>query len=227
MVSGKNPFVIRFSVFTIFMAILLSWPVRIDGADAKKPGMDPAKVQPTINSLDQSRVHDIYNEGDFEKVVAVIDSFTRVNKTFSLEDSIFIAKHLAVVYTANPATREKGKSYMFRLLDLVPSAKIVDMFVSDEIDRIFDKVKEEFVVRQKVLGRKQSSPIEVNRFALDKMDVKTPTTGSSTPKSSAQKSSSRPMYWVAGGVAVVAISGAAAYFLLQPEEPDDKVYPIH
>jgi hypothetical protein len=56
---------------------------------------------------------------------------------YSLEDSIFIVKHLTVVYMANPATREKGKGYVFRLLELMPSVKIVDMFVSDEIDGIF------------------------------------------------------------------------------------------
>jgi len=36
---------------------------------------------------------------------------------------------------------------MFRLLELLPSAKLVDMFVSEEIDRIFDKVRDEFNVR--------------------------------------------------------------------------------
>ena len=100
------------------------------------------------SDLDRKSIHAAYNEGDFESVIARIEAFTSAHPTYAKDDSVFIAKHLAVVYTANPATREKGKHYMFLLLELSPSAKIVDMFVSDEIDRIFERVKEEFAVRQ-------------------------------------------------------------------------------
>src|SRR5258706_13380272 len=79
-----------------------------------------------ILELDQKKVHGVYSEGDFDLVVSMIDVFTRSNPTCSKSDSVFIAKHLAVIYTANPATREMGKNYMFKLLDLLPSAKIVD-----------------------------------------------------------------------------------------------------
>lgn len=102
--------------------------------------------------LRQQAIHIAYNEGDFDKVTAEIETFTKANKTYSRADSIFIAKHLAVVYSANPNTREKGKYYMYRLLEMVPSAELVDMFVSDEIDRIFDKVRKEFLARQSGFG---------------------------------------------------------------------------
>jgi hypothetical protein len=164
--------------------------------------------------LDQDRVHGFYNDGDFDHVVAIIDSFTHVNKTYSLSDSVFIAKHLSVVYTANPATREKGKGYMFRLLDLMPSAKIVDMFVSDEIDRIFDKVREEYVVRERNLGKSSRTAFESDQYASGKMIVH------ATPE---KKSSAHASYWLAGGVAFVAITGATYYFL-SSNTPKDKVY---
>lgn len=115
-------------------------------ADAAKPA-EGKKVE-----LRQQAIHIAYNEGDFDKVMAEIEAFTKANKTYSRTDSIFIAKHLAVVYTANPNTREKGKYYMYRLLEMVPSAELVDMFVSDEIDRIFDKVRKEFLARQSGFG---------------------------------------------------------------------------
>jgi hypothetical protein len=85
-------------------------------------------------------------------VITSLEAYMRGNKTYSRADSVFIAKHLAVVYSANPVTREKGKYYMNRLLELMPSAKLVDMYVSDEIDRIFDKVREEFLSRQRSFG---------------------------------------------------------------------------
>ncbi len=63
-------------------------------------------------TLNQAKVHDLYNSGDFEPVIAVLEGFIQRNKTYSHSDSVFIAKHLAVVYSANPATREKGKYYI-------------------------------------------------------------------------------------------------------------------
>jgi len=124
---------------------------------AQTPPAPPAAAAPAAqasagSTLDQKAIHNAYNEGDFDKVTKLIESFTKSNKTYSRNDSIFIAKHLAVVYSANPQTREKGKYYMYRLLEMMPSAELVDMFVSDEIDRIFEKVRKEFVARQKGFG---------------------------------------------------------------------------
>ena len=115
------------------------------GARATYAG-DPA------DTLDQRKIHDLYNAGDFEPVISVLETYLADHKTYSHSDSVFIAKHLAVVYSANPETREKGKYYMFRLLELLPSAKLVDMYVSEEVDRIFDKVREEFRARQHSFG---------------------------------------------------------------------------
>jgi hypothetical protein len=109
-----------------------------------------AAAVPAVEALEKERVHADYNDGDFDAVASALESFMARNKTYAHDDSVFIAKHLAVVYTADPAKREKGKYYMYRLLDLVPSAKLIDMFVSDEIDRIFEKVREEYYVRKGV-----------------------------------------------------------------------------
>ncbi len=145
-------------------ALLVSFPVAAGAAPAtasgkasegkapaaKGPAAAAAPAQPVM--LRQQAIHIAYNEGDFDKVIAEIEAFTKANRTYSRADSIFIAKHLAVVHTANPSTREKGKYYMYRLLEMVPSAELVDMFVSDEIDRIFDKVRKEFLSRQQGFG---------------------------------------------------------------------------
>jgi hypothetical protein len=202
-----------------------------DSALAKDAKPKPSSPAP-IRILDQKRIHAIYSEGDFEGVIASIDSFTQANKTFSQSDSVFIAKHLAVVYTANPATREKGKNYMFRLLALLPSAKIVDMFVSDEIDHIFEKVREEYVVRRESLGMDEPTHLESNQYAAKKMTMN-PGGDSVNGAQHAQKErqakaktgSSHAVYWVAGGVTLVAVAGSA-WYLLQPKKPVDEVYDI-
>lgn len=95
-------------------------------------------------SLNRIAIHYKYSDGDFPSVLSAIDSFTTTHKKYDRQDSAFIAKHLAVVYSANPDTREKGKYYMIRLLEADPNADLVDMYVSDEIDGIFSKVKKEY-----------------------------------------------------------------------------------
>ena len=154
-------------------------------------------------SLDQAKIHDVYNSGDFEPVISVLEAFVKRNKTYSQSDSVFIAKHLAVVYSANPATREKGKYYMFRLLELLPSAKLIDMYVSEEVDRIFDKVREEFVGRQRGFG------VEPKTINLPDRPGRTP---ASDPEVK-PKESHAWIVWscVAGGTALLAGGGYLWY----------------
>jgi hypothetical protein len=199
------------------------------GAGESKSRTKANPNPPVPASLDQRKIHTIYSEGDFEGVITAIDSFTAVQKNYGHDDSVFIAKHLAVIYTANPATREKGKNYMFRLLNLVPSAKIVDMFVSDEIDHIFEKVREEYVVRQQSMGQERPSQAESNQYAANKLTVQ-PKSGQPRPEHADQdpkpgKRSSRAVYWMAGGVTLIAVTGAAYYFL-QPAKTTDKTYDV-
>lgn len=199
------------------------------------PKLTTPKAEPAVPAqavLDQARIHSLYDDGDFDRVVAMIDSFTAGRKSYSVYDSVFIAKHLAVVYTANPATREKGKGYMFLLLDLMPSAKIVDMFVSEEIDRIFDKVKEEFTVREKLNGDMLSRNDEMNRYALGKMNADADSMPNRHPPKDEAKPRARKgsnaKYWVAGGAAFVAIAGTASWFLLRPsEKATETTYVMH
>ena len=182
-------------------------------ADVSKPGPEDAKptspasimslAAPIV--LDQKKIHAIYLDGEFEAVIASIDTFTRANSTYSKTDSIFIAKHLAVVYTANPATRERGKNYMFRLLDLLPTVKILDMFVSDEIDRIFEKVREEYVLRGEYLGKDSSLQLPAK---LEK-----------------KENGSHKLYWISGGAAIVAAVATVVY-LQMPAKAEDKVYDV-
>jgi hypothetical protein len=212
---------LRFPIFLcqwalVGAAALFAAPPSPSRAPAAGPG-----------ELDQKKIHSEYNDGNFEKVTAALEDFMAAHKTYSLQDSIFIAKHLAVVYTANPETREKGKYYMYRLLTLLPSAKLVDMYVSDEIDRIFDKVREEFISRQHSFG------VDTAHIAVPE---KAPTgarknsAASEEPPRAAQaapKKEGHTGMWVAGGAAVAAAGLAVAYFVIQAEPtPSDHVYRV-
>jgi hypothetical protein len=149
--------------------------------------------------LNQLAVHYQYNDGDFPAVIAAIDEFTRAHKTYSRADSIFVAKHLAVVFTANPDTREKGKYYMYQMLDLIPSGDLVDMYVSDEIERIFSYVKKEYDVK----NRERLQAAQANQANQEARAVK-----------------KTPLWknpWIWGGTAVVAAGALTAAIALRED----------
>lgn len=203
-------------VFRTHISIILGFGLLLSGAALGRPV--PAAADPA--ALDQRRIHADYNEGNFDRVTNAIESFMERNGTYSQDDSIFIAKHLAVVYSANPETREKGKYYMYRLLALLPSAKLIDMYVSDEIERIFDKVREEFLARQKSFG------VDTTRISVPGKAPTGPRIGqadpgpgpdrkpaAADPAASPGKRNLRPFYFAAGGAALVA-AGVTTYIML-------------
>ncbi len=164
----------------------------------------PQSIAASDKSLNPIAIHYQYNDGDFPAVIAAIDEFTGAHKSYSRADSIFIAKHLAVVYTANPDTREKGKYYMYQMLDLVPSGDLVDMYVSDEIERIFSYVKKEYDVknRDKLLAAQEGGK--------------------------AEKAGRVPLWknpWIWGGTAVIAAGAISAAFAAIALREDDKPRP--
>jgi hypothetical protein len=194
-----------------------------------KPAAAAAAAPAAANgsSLDQKAIHEAYNEGDFEKVTNLIESFNKANKTYSRADSVFIAKHLAVVYSANPQTREKGRYYMYRLLEMMPSAELVDMFVSDEIDRIFEKVRKEFLARQKGFGVDSTQISMPEKASTGSAAAGSTATASASARPAQQGPSKefleaeqkdkqpfwkRNAFWIAGGVGL-AVAGTAAYFI--------------
>lgn len=147
-------------------ALILSaaMPQRASAEVPSVPGAPP---------LDYLAIRTHYDNGDFDRVAQNLESFVARNPTHSHDDSVFVAKHLAVVYSSNDATAEKGRQYMYRLLDLLPSSRLVDMYVQDERSRIFRKVREQFMARQHAMG------VDTARIVLpdSRMPVATAATG--------------------------------------------------
>jgi hypothetical protein len=181
-------------------------------------GKVPARAERAVimEELNQKGIHNLYQNGDFEPVIDVLENFQKRIPEYSFSDSVFIAKHLAVVYTANPETREKGRYYMMRLLELLPSAKLVDMFVSEEIDRIFEKVREEHVAKLHGFGLDSLTvPIQ------DHQDAKGKTLGVNDSISSQMTSWNRPRTWIIGGVVGVTLGTAAFLYFQHPRRSEE------
>jgi hypothetical protein len=99
--------------------------------------------EPALPQLNQKAVHDEYINGNFEAAVARIEAFRKRNPDYSRGDSIFIARHLAVILAADPRSVEAGKYWMHRLLLLSPDADLSGMYASEAIERMFGEVKDE------------------------------------------------------------------------------------
>jgi hypothetical protein len=104
------------------------------------------------DTVDRKRVHAEYGDGNFETVVQILEDYRARHDRYRAADSVVIAKYLGVVYAANPATREKGKYWLYRMLQLDPGQDLVDLYVGEEVQSVFERVREEFIVRRNYQG---------------------------------------------------------------------------
>jgi hypothetical protein len=131
--------------FRLRLAIKLLLALCFFAAPQAGAGNAPEGVEPALQipRLDQKAVHDEYMNGNFEAVLKRIEAFRKETPDHSREDSVFIARHLAVVLAADPRTVEAGKYWMHRLLLLSPGADLTGMYASEAIERMFGEMKDE------------------------------------------------------------------------------------
>lgn len=186
-------------------------------------------------ALDLERIHGEYRNGDFDKVIQDLTRFLKSGRKCLRSDSIFLEKHLAVVYAANPATRELGRYHMHQLLDISSSADLIDMFVGEEVDYVFEKVRKEHVLTAVTPNpqRPQSktvlalpAPIQVKTETLP---VATPTPSvAEVPLVSGKESDGT---WSDAGVLIgagtaLALVAFTLYYSASPKETPSKTYVI-
>lgn len=104
------------------------------------------------DTVDQQRIHAEYGDGNFEIVVQLLEEFRSKHERYRHSDSVFIAKYLGVVYASNPDSREKGKYWLYKMLQLEPGADLVDLYVGEEVEKIYEKVRSEFIVHRNYRG---------------------------------------------------------------------------
>lgn len=146
--------------------------------------------------LDTSVIRKTYIDGDFDRAIEDIERALKWGGPFSQPDSVFMFKHLGVMYAAKYETREKGKHYMLQLLTVEPAARILDMYASDMIYMIFKNIQTEFEATQ-------------GRLLVDNGDlVRTP-----TAKVSKRESQPKSRAWIGWTAGAVAAAGGIALTL--------------
>ena len=145
-------------IFAGMVILLALTPVL--GASSKavsKPAgnadLKAAPKAPPSNKLDTALVHKTYIDGDFDHAIEMLEDALNFGGPFTHDDSVFMFKHLGVMYAAKYETREKGKHFMLQLLSVEPTAKIMDMYASDMIYMIFKNIQDEFASSRPTNGR--------------------------------------------------------------------------
>jgi hypothetical protein len=165
--------------------------------------------------LDTVAIRKLYLDGDFDQAVEIMETGLKEKRAFNHYDSVFIFKHLGVMYAAKYDTREKGKYFMHQLLTVEPTARILDMYASDMIYMIFKNIQDEYEetrgrynhAETLVKGNGQSIPPK-NQTGSDKEEK--------TAKSS---NGNKTLYWVGASTVAVA-AGVTAYLLLAGNTED-------
>jgi hypothetical protein len=103
-------------------------------------------------SLDKPTISKAYFEGEFWTVINALEAFRKSGMKTNREDSIYTFKYLSVVYAADASTRKKGESYMYQLIKMMPTIDLIDLYISDNIESIFKKVKLDYEELEKVRG---------------------------------------------------------------------------
>lgn len=164
------------------------------------------------SSLDTALVRKYYQEGDFERAIPILESLLKSKKTLNHGDSVFVFKHLGVMYAASETTRERGKYYMLQLLHIEPTARIMDMYASDMIYMIFRNIQEEYSMARAKMNRAESH-LASNQ---NPVDAKAPQPAPEKEDRAAVRSSNKT-YYLIGAVTLMAGVGVAAYVLTQDQ----------
>jgi len=90
-----------------------------------------------------------YRDADFDAVIRSLEPILEPGQQVNRTDSLFALRTLGVVFASNPKTREKGRYCWFKALEIDAKADLVDLFVGEEIDRLWERTRLEFKARPK------------------------------------------------------------------------------
>jgi hypothetical protein len=173
------------------------------------------------SALDSLRTKELYRDGEFETCTAQLEKILTHPQSLNLRERAFANKYLGVIYSANPATEEKGRYYMNQFIELRPNDNILDLYTSKKIKDIFNEVLAEYRASHgyekptEVATKSDKSPIVLEPKTVETRNpMPRP-----MPKSSTQASSSNHAWiWIASTVAVTGALAVGYYAIGTPEK---------
>ena len=202
----------------VFLVILILVNTAAPAVDGLNPDL----------SLNRARISKAYFEGDFDTVVEALEAYRKVQPNLTREDKIYVYKYLSVIYAAKPETRAKAESFMYQLLKIMPSIELMDLYISDNIEAIFNSVRLRFEQQQHYTGS-DSTPAgtagkgrPANAFATDPNKAfPTPEKREGKPVKSekAEKQGGKAWIWWTAGAVGVAVAGFIYFSQYSDPEP--------
>lgn len=179
-----------------------------------------------------SKIKNLYNEGEFEKIRINLEDFLKKSgKTSSPKERIFAYKYLGVIYAAEPQGYPLAETYFYQLLKLAPNAHLSDMYVSTAIEEVFTRTQVRFRKENRdnlefdEFGnprKSQDKGMDVAPIKKDSTRPMRPTKTDSIPTRTPirqKQSSLRAWPWLLGGGIVLAVGG---YFWYSNQEKPKK-----
>jgi hypothetical protein len=170
--------------------------------------------------LDTQKIHDTYLEGDIDKARKTLEDYRTKTSEPSFGERIFIAKYLGVIYAASPSTHEKARELFRELLALDSGAKIVDMYPSDEIMKLFRSVEEESLAN--INTASDSLPLSTSPATSSGsiQNTRQSSGKSSDPNLASRFKNIKPVWWATAGLGTVAIVTTWIFLASDEEEPE-------
>jgi hypothetical protein len=208
------------SLALMLIAIGSAWskPHGKSGAPAKaSPAAVPSAAVPGPPRVDSARVHRLYLDGEFDAAIAILEDNLKETRQYRHDDSVFIFKHLGVMYAAQYETREKGKYFMHKLLSVEPTVRIMDMYASDMIYMIFKNIQEEFEQNRTLLSDTRRDKARADSIPAHEPKPEPENVRPSPGRPGGEQASERKK-WIWTGAAVAAVAaGVGAYYLVSAE----------
>lgn len=218
-----------FPVLTLALAVLAVPSVHSASKSPAAPARASAASGPGQDAnagFDSTKVRKLYQDGDFEQAIAMLESALKEKKVVDHGDSVFVFKHLGVMYAANENTRERGKYFMLQLLTIEPTARIMDMYASDMIYMIFKNIQEEYATTHTKYVRAEKH-VAGNQAAETKQEEARPARNEfkndlkSEPKNEPAVSHTSTYLWI--GAATVMIGAGVAVYVLSESQSDKTI----
>jgi hypothetical protein len=170
-------------------------------------------------SVDREWVQSMYQNGELVPIKTRLQEVLKSRQSLTRSDSIFVYKYISVAIAADSGSKALAQSYMYKLLAVNPHVDIIDLYVSAGVYATFQEVKKEFLARSSYTDSQER--IE-NNAPLSPPERTSATTSvpKSKPKIEEKKSRNNWVYWALGGVA---ISGAAALYVVSQKADDPKI----
>ncbi len=124
--------------------------------------------------LDGAAVNLMFHEGELEPLADRLEAYLKVTPESNEEDRLIAYKFLGIIHSSRPESRLKGESYFYQMLKIAPNIELVQPYVSDRIQEVFQNVKKEYHKREALtkLHDELGRPIELSDSISEPVDKK-------------------------------------------------------